>query len=134
QSEDHNSATEDISPNLISEVCNSQPNEPHNEFAKTVNTATESKPTNKDVQEQGKSIVEPAKYVLPARANRGILAKRYSLERISKGSKYPMANIAVGNLSKEAKAFTVSLYSENVPSNVEQALKSKGWKDGISET
>nr|GFC78454.1 ribonuclease H-like domain-containing protein [Tanacetum cinerariifolium] len=74
---------------------------------------------------QGESIVEPAKYVLPARANRGIPAKRYSSERISKGSKYPMANIAVGNLSKEAKAFTVSLYSENVPSNVEQALKSK---------
>nr|GEV61965.1 hypothetical protein [Tanacetum cinerariifolium] len=67
----------------------------------------------------GGSIVEPAKYVLPARANRGIPAKRYSPERISKGSKYPMANIAVGNLSKEAKAFTISLYSENVPSNVE---------------
>nr|GEZ68121.1 hypothetical protein [Tanacetum cinerariifolium] len=60
QSEDHNSATEDISPNLISEVCNSQPNEPHDEFAKIVNTVTESKPTNEDVQEQGESIVEPA--------------------------------------------------------------------------
>nr|GEV23507.1 putative ribonuclease H-like domain-containing protein [Tanacetum cinerariifolium] len=87
QSEDHNSATEDISPNLISEVCNSQPNEPHDEFAETVNTATESEPTNEDVQEQGESIVEPAKYVLPARANRGIPAKRYSPKRISKGSK-----------------------------------------------
>nr|GEZ09685.1 putative reverse transcriptase domain-containing protein [Tanacetum cinerariifolium] len=51
---------------------------------------------------------------------------------IDGGSKYPMANIAVGNLSKEAKAFTVSLYSENVPSNVEQTLKSKGWKDAIN--
>nr|GEY67697.1 putative ribonuclease H-like domain-containing protein [Tanacetum cinerariifolium] len=43
-----------------------------------------------------------------------------------------MVNSAVGNLSKEAKAFTVSLYSENVPSNVEQALKSKGWKDAMN--
>nr|GFB48772.1 putative ribonuclease H-like domain-containing protein [Tanacetum cinerariifolium] len=119
QSEDHNSATEDISPNLISEVCNSQPNEPRDEFAETVNTATESEPTNEDVQEQGESIVEPAKYVLPAKANREIPAKRYSPERISKGSKYPMENIAVENLSKEAKVFTVSLYSEKVPSNVE---------------
>nr|GEV64003.1 putative reverse transcriptase, RNA-dependent DNA polymerase [Tanacetum cinerariifolium] len=50
--------------------------------------------------------IELAKYVLPARANGGIPAKRYSPKRISKGSKYPMANIAVGNLSKEAKAFT----------------------------
>nr|GFC44665.1 putative reverse transcriptase, RNA-dependent DNA polymerase [Tanacetum cinerariifolium] len=47
-------------------------------------------------------------------------------------SKYPMENIAVGNLYKKAKAFTVSLYSENVPSNVEQALKSKGWKDAMN--
>nr|GFA04627.1 hypothetical protein [Tanacetum cinerariifolium] len=70
------------------------PNEPHDEFAETVNTATESEPTNEDVQEQGESIVEPAKYVLPARANKGIPTKRYSPERISKGSKYPMVNIA----------------------------------------
>nr|GEW06654.1 putative ribonuclease H-like domain-containing protein [Tanacetum cinerariifolium] len=67
QSEDHNSATKYISPNLISEVCNSQPNEPHDEFAKTINTTTESEPTNEDVQEQGESIVEPAKYVLKSK-------------------------------------------------------------------
>nr|GEV96085.1 putative RNA-directed DNA polymerase [Tanacetum cinerariifolium] len=49
--------------------------------------------------------------------------------KTSRSSKYPIANIARGNLSKEEKAFFASLYSEEAPSNVEQALKSEKWKN-----
>ncbi|GJW94235.1 putative RNA-directed DNA polymerase [Tanacetum coccineum] len=57
--------------------------------------------------------------------------KRYTPEKTSRSSKYPIANIARGNLSKEAKAFFASLYSEEAPSNVEQALKSEKWKNAM---
>ncbi|GJW51622.1 retrovirus-related pol polyprotein from transposon TNT 1-94 [Tanacetum coccineum] len=67
----------------------------------------------------------PEKYVLPTRSNRGIPPKRYTPEETSRSSKYLIANIARGNLSKEAKALFASLYSKEAPSNVEQALKSE---------
>nr|GEW39575.1 putative RNA-directed DNA polymerase [Tanacetum cinerariifolium] len=44
-----------------------------------------------------------------------------------------MANIAKGNLSNNAKAFTVSLYSEEIPSSFEQALKSEKWKKAMDD-
>ncbi|GKD37040.1 putative RNA-directed DNA polymerase, partial [Tanacetum coccineum] len=56
---------------------------------------------------------------------------RYTPEKTSRSSKYPIANIARRNLSKEAKAFFASVYSEKAPSNVEQALKSEKWKNGM---
>nr|GFD00808.1 ribonuclease H-like domain-containing protein [Tanacetum cinerariifolium] len=89
--------------------------------------------TNQEAQEQGEHVLEEVsnKYTLPARANRGIPAKRYSPERFSKGSKYPMANISNGYLSEEAKAFSASLYSEETPSSVEQAMKSEEWKNAM---
>ncbi|GJR80321.1 putative ribonuclease H-like domain-containing protein [Tanacetum coccineum] len=65
------------------------------------------------------------RYVLPPRANRGVPPKRYSPEKMSRGSRYPIANIAKGNLSEEDKAFALSMYSDEIPANTEQALKSK---------
>ncbi|GKF20529.1 putative ribonuclease H-like domain-containing protein [Tanacetum coccineum] len=65
------------------------------------------------------------RYVLPPRANRGVPPKRYSLEKVSRGSRYPIANIAKGNLSEKAKAFALSMYSDS--------LKSKHWKDAMEE-
>nr|GEW46152.1 putative reverse transcriptase, RNA-dependent DNA polymerase [Tanacetum cinerariifolium] len=44
-----------------------------------------------------------------------------------------MANIAKGNLSKEAKAFVASVYSDEIPANTEQALKSRKWKKAMEE-
>ncbi|KAJ0434928.1 putative RNA-directed DNA polymerase [Helianthus annuus] len=44
-----------------------------------------------------------------------------------------MANIAQGNLSREAKAFSSLLYAEEIPTNTEQALQSKHWKDAMEE-
>ncbi|XP_071700247.1 uncharacterized mitochondrial protein AtMg00820-like [Rutidosis leptorrhynchoides] len=42
-----------------------------------------------------------------------------------------MANIAQGNLSKEAHEFNSAIYSENISTSVEQALKSKNWKKAM---
>ncbi|KAJ0503054.1 putative RNA-directed DNA polymerase [Helianthus annuus] len=79
---------------------------------------------------QGETV---EKYVLPPRANRGVPPKRYSPERETKSSRYPMANITKGNLSKEAQAFTSSLYDEEIPNSVEQALNSQNWKEAMEE-
>nr|GEV89568.1 putative ribonuclease H-like domain-containing protein [Tanacetum cinerariifolium] len=73
------------------------------------------------------------RYVLPPRANRGVPPKRYSPEKVSRESRYPMANIAKGNLSKEAKDFVASVYSDEIPANTEQALKSRKWKKVMKE-
>nr|GEY49565.1 putative RNA-directed DNA polymerase [Tanacetum cinerariifolium] len=47
----------------------------------------------------------PRNYVLTPRSKRGVSPKRYSPEKTTRGSKYPMANIAEGNLSNNAKTF-----------------------------
>ncbi|GJV87562.1 putative RNA-directed DNA polymerase [Tanacetum coccineum] len=73
------------------------------------------------------------RYILPPRANRGVPPKRYSPEKVSRGSRYPIANIAKENLSEEAKAFALSMYSDEIPANTEQALKSNHWKDTMEE-
>ncbi|GKF91097.1 hypothetical protein Tco_0274798, partial [Tanacetum coccineum] len=124
QSSPNISATEDTVPNLISEVSNSQPSDSLDEIPEniheTVGVQEHEEPTLLEVRE---------KYVLPARSNRGIPSKRYTPEKTSRSSKYPIANIARGNISKEAKAFFASLYLEEDPSNVEQTLKSEKWKN-----
>nr|GEX27513.1 hypothetical protein [Tanacetum cinerariifolium] len=91
---------------------------------------------NEHVQEQKKSSTQEEisqRYVLPPRANRGVPPKRYSPKKVSRGSRYPMANIAKGNLSKEAKDFVASVYSDEIPANIEQALKSRKWKKAMEE-
>ncbi|GKC61249.1 putative ribonuclease H-like domain-containing protein [Tanacetum coccineum] len=91
---------------------------------------------NEHVQEQEKSSTQEEtseRYVLPQRANRGVPPKRYSPEKVSRGSRYPIANIAKGNLSKEVKDFVASIYSDEIPANTEQALKSRKWKKAIEE-
>nr|GEV45282.1 hypothetical protein [Tanacetum cinerariifolium] len=124
QSSPNVSATEDTVPNLISEVSNSQPSDSLDEipkiFHETVGVQEHEEPTLTEV---------PEKYILPARSNRGIPQKRYTPEKTSRSAKYAIANIARVNLSKEAKAFSASLYSEEAPSNVEQALKSEKWNN-----
>nr|GEW72112.1 integrase, catalytic region, zinc finger, CCHC-type, peptidase aspartic, catalytic [Tanacetum cinerariifolium] len=128
QSSTNISATKDNVPNLISEVSNSQPNDSLDEIPKniheTVGVQEHEEPTLTEVEEPILTEV-PKKYVLPARLNRGIPPKQYTPKKTYRCSKYPITNIARGNLSKEAKAFFASLYSEEAPSNVEQALKSE---------
>nr|GFA12145.1 putative reverse transcriptase, RNA-dependent DNA polymerase [Tanacetum cinerariifolium] len=72
-------------------------------------------------------------YVLLPRSNRGVPPKRYSPEKDSRWCKYPVANIAEGNLSKGAKAFISSLYSNEVPTTIEQALKSRQCRKAMED-
>ncbi|KAJ0666336.1 putative RNA-directed DNA polymerase [Helianthus annuus] len=98
-------------------------------------TSPEGSTTNNDppnlVSEVEQSQVEPDKYVLPPRSNRGVPPKRYSPEKEARSSRYPMANVATGDLSPEAKAFATSLCSEEIPTTVEQALESKEWREAM---
>nr|GEX17120.1 hypothetical protein [Tanacetum cinerariifolium] len=142
QPEDHVNVTQ-TAPNLIPEVSNpspiSNPIETNASWQKgnvqkqemVFNQDDTPSELNEHVQEQNKSSTEEEtseRYVLPPRANRGVPPKRYYPEKVSRGSKYPMANIAKGNLSKEAKAFVAAVYSDEIPANTEQALKSRKWK------
>lgn len=118
----------------VSQNNDSQSNEPHEAAENSNNTESEiQEPVREETQIEEEVIPEEGtnRYVLPPRATRGIPAKRYSSERISKRSQYPMDNIGSGCLSKEAKAFSASLYSEEIPANVEEALKSKKWKGAM---
>ncbi|KAH6817869.1 shaggy-like protein kinase 32 [Perilla frutescens var. frutescens] len=63
------------------------------------------------------------RYVLPARTTRGIPSKRYSPEHQPRSSKYPVANLVKGNLSEEAKAFSVC--SENIPRTTHEAQSNR---------
>ncbi|KAM0001536.1 putative RNA-directed DNA polymerase [Helianthus debilis subsp. tardiflorus] len=148
QSAEH-SATEETQSNLIPEVRNTMnpefstssnhDNEITGEHTEPVTTkhAEQVEPTTSETATEYTEHVEPVatettgRYALPPRANRGVPPKRYSPEKEARSSKYPMANVAKGNLSQEAKAFVASLYSEATPTTVEQALKSKNWKEAM---
>ncbi|KAL9994189.1 putative RNA-directed DNA polymerase [Helianthus debilis subsp. tardiflorus] len=152
-----NSATNQDSPILVPEVSDSRTFEGHpqddpqtifsdnNEFSDyTSNNISHDLETN-DISDNHETLVEQhvqeepiqeetvEKYVLPPRTNRGVPPKRYSPEKETKSSRYPMANIARGNPSKEAQAFTSSLYDEEIPNSMEQALKSQNWKKAMEE-
>ncbi|KAF5756686.1 putative RNA-directed DNA polymerase [Helianthus annuus] len=132
------SVTQETAPNLISEVSNTQleldPNtSPINGGENITNETTEQ---DDSIQEQDNSSTQEGtsgRYELPPRANRGVPPKRYSPEKEPRGCRYPMANIAQGNLSREAKAFSSLLYAEEIPTNTKQALQSKHWKDAMEE-
>ncbi|GJZ71788.1 putative RNA-directed DNA polymerase [Tanacetum coccineum] len=107
QPEDPNVSDAQEAPNLIPEVSNTH-SSPMSEPIETTNNTS-------------------------GQANRGVPPKRYSPEKVSRESRYPIANIAKGNLSEEAKAFALSMYYDKIPANTEQALKSKHWKDAMEE-
>ncbi|KAJ9553092.1 hypothetical protein OSB04_017137 [Centaurea solstitialis] len=129
------SVTENDLPNLVSEVSS-----PQTQTHDTVDTSDSSNDINHEIEhdssvqdEQEPQTQKPTeKYALPPRANRGVPPKRYSPGKEAQNSRYPMANIAKGNLSKEAKTFAVSLCSEEIPTTVEQALASEDWRKAIN--
>nr|GEV92049.1 ribonuclease H-like domain-containing protein [Tanacetum cinerariifolium] len=92
---------------MISEVSSSQPNNLDNP-----------QPDNLD-ENNADDIQDPTSEIL----------QEHEEEVPRKGAKYLMANIAKGNLSNNVKAFAVSLYSEEIPSSIEHALKSEKWKN-----
>ncbi|XP_076951121.1 uncharacterized protein LOC143624310 [Bidens hawaiensis] len=144
-SEPINSATIPNAPDLTSDVSNSQSfesitNEGFHVGHENIDISnnheieveqTVQKEQEEPLQEEIRQEETTKRYVLPPRVNRGIPAKRYSPEKQPKSSRYPMANIVEGNLSIEAKAFTSSLYTEQIPTSVEQGLKSKNWTDAM---
>ncbi|XP_071687490.1 uncharacterized protein [Rutidosis leptorrhynchoides] len=73
------------------------------------------------------------RYVLPQRVNRGIPPKRYYPEKEDQRSRYPIANIAQGNLFSKAQKFNSALYSEEVPTTIDQAMKSGKWRKAMEE-
>ncbi|KAJ0444834.1 putative RNA-directed DNA polymerase [Helianthus annuus] len=105
-----------------------------NQSSEPIVSAANQDPPSPVTEEHGETIQEgqaTERYVLPPRVNRGIPPKRYSPEKETRPSRYPVTNIANGNLSREAKAFTASLYDEQLPNSVEQALDSENWKDAM---
>ncbi|GJS76616.1 retrovirus-related pol polyprotein from transposon TNT 1-94 [Tanacetum coccineum] len=139
QPEDPNVSDAQEAPNLIPEVSNTHSSPMSEPIETTNNTSGQDESiqeqevfaTQNDTNvEQNEHIEEQVnfptqkdtsgRYVLPPRANRGVPPKRYSPEKVSRGSRYPIANIAKGNLSEEAKAFALSMYSDEIPANTEQ--------------
>nr|GFD31071.1 ribonuclease H-like domain-containing protein [Tanacetum cinerariifolium] len=94
---------------MISEVSSSQPNNLDNPQPDNLdeNNAEDIQDSTPEILQEHEEEV-PRKYVLRPRLNRGVPPKRYSLEKTTRGAKYPMANIAEGNLSNNAKAFAGS--------------------------
>ncbi|KAJ0927704.1 putative RNA-directed DNA polymerase [Helianthus annuus] len=133
------SAANQNPPSLITEVTNSPTHEDVQNIESQENQFCDISynheiPIEQTVQEgQGEQTQEETaeRYVLPPRANRGVPPKRYSPEKQTRSSRYPMESIAEGNLSREAKAFISTLYNEQIPNSVEQALESKNWKDAM---
>ena len=74
---------------------------------------------------------DTGRYILPNRTTRGIPAKRYSPERISK-RRYSMANLAKANLTEMARAFEAALYEEEeIPYTAEEAMKIPHWREAM---
>nr|GFA09154.1 putative reverse transcriptase, RNA-dependent DNA polymerase [Tanacetum cinerariifolium] len=88
----------------------------NNESHESSNNDTKQHPSNNETEHHSSQVdqikEEPVRYELPSRTNRGVPPKRYTPEKEARRSRYPMANIAKGNLSQEAKIFTTSLYFE----------------------
>nr|GEV84702.1 putative ribonuclease H-like domain-containing protein [Tanacetum cinerariifolium] len=107
----------------------------NNESPESSKNETEQHPSNNETEQHSSQVdqikEEPVRYELPLRTNRGVPPKRYTLEKEARRSRYPIANIAKGNLSPEAQIFTTSLYFEEILTFVEQALKSKVGKEAV---
>nr|GEY18059.1 putative reverse transcriptase, RNA-dependent DNA polymerase [Tanacetum cinerariifolium] len=107
----------------------------NNESPESSNNETEQHPSNNETEHHSSQVdqieEEPVRYELPPRTNRCIPPKRYTPEKEARRSRYPIANIAKGNLSPEAQIFTTSLYFEEILTSVEQALKSKVWREAM---
>ncbi|GKC71178.1 putative ribonuclease H-like domain-containing protein [Tanacetum coccineum] len=112
QPEDPNVSVAQDAPNLIPEVSNTH-SSPISEPVETTNNTS------------GRHI---GKICIATKSKSGS-----STEKESRGSRYPIANIAKGNLSEEAKAFALSMYSDEIPANTKQALKLKHWKDAMEK-
>lgn len=79
------------------------------------------------------SVEEVNKYELPPRRTRGVPSRRYDPEYEAQRSKYPVKTGIEASLSETTAAFNVSLYSNKIPGNVEEALKDPKWRKAMEE-
>ncbi|KAJ9556676.1 hypothetical protein OSB04_011290, partial [Centaurea solstitialis] len=74
---------------------------------------------------------EPEVRVLPPRKNRGIPPNRFSPEHKKRESKYPIDGDR-GRVGEAAKAFSVTLLSENIPRTAQEASEKPEWGEAMS--
>lgn len=79
------------------------------------------------------TVSMPNRYDLPPRSTRGVPAKRYDPEFEAQRSRYPITRESSEGLSQTAMAINTSLYSNDVPKNVEEALCDPRWKKTMEE-
>ncbi|XP_071704000.1 uncharacterized protein [Rutidosis leptorrhynchoides] len=122
------------SSNPSPESPNPSPESPNIEPNGIPSNDEEDIPTNDTpLKNESTSAETTERYVLPQRINRGVPPKRYSPKNENQRSRYPIANIVLGNLSSEAQKFNSVLYSKKIPNTVEQALKSEKWRKAREE-
>ena len=69
--------------------------------------------------------------MLLPRRNRGVPPKRYSPERESRTTRYPVAHLVRGSVSDEARAFMTALDTEEIPRGVQQAKSKREWREAM---
>ena len=70
---------------------------------------------------------------MPPRSTRGVPSKRSDPEYEAQRSRYPISRDSDKNISQATVAYNVSLYSNTVPRNVEEALWDLNWKKAMEE-
>lgn len=75
------------------------------------------------IMEQECAKVE--RYKLPPRENWGRPHKRYTPEKESRRTTYPIINVVRGGLSNEANAFIMSVYSKEILNTLDKIQQSK---------
>nr|GFA46228.1 reverse transcriptase domain-containing protein [Tanacetum cinerariifolium] len=104
QPENLSATVPETAPDLIPEVSNSNTNSETGSFFETPDHTGQSENTHE--QEMVAVKIVSKGYVLPPRSNQEVPPKIYSPKKESRRCKYPVANIAEGNLSKGAKALS----------------------------
>jgi hypothetical protein len=122
--------TDVVSDHIVSPLqCNLPPSDEH---PSSPEVCSEPEPIH-DIDDVDDSIVpapvsESNKYELPPRSTRGIPPRRYDPDFEAQRSGYPVNRESNQVLSQSALAFNTSLYSNDIPRNVEEALQDQKWK------
>uniref|UniRef100_A0A803LQS3 Reverse transcriptase Ty1/copia-type domain-containing protein n=1 Tax=Chenopodium quinoa TaxID=63459 RepID=A0A803LQS3_CHEQI len=125
--------TTDATPAVVSLPLRSPPNPPNEHPSEEV--PSESSPVSYNMPEINpvSNESEQNRYELPPRSTRGVPPRRYDPEYEDQRSRYPIERISTENLSSTAIAFNASLYSADIPKNVEEAVKNEKWKQAMEE-
>ena len=79
------------------------------------------------------NVSVPNKYELPPRSTWGVLPKRYDPEFEEQRSRYSISRKSNEGLCQTTMAFNTSLYSNDVPKNVKEALRDPKWMKAMKE-